>query len=72
MITDKTAAELRSLAELGASLEIDGYRFNVDEIKAIAMALKPESYLKVGNSHSKRVDELQDILLSNTGKVIFA
>ena len=72
MITDKTGPQLQILAELGASLEIDGYRFNIDEIKAIAMALKPESYLKVANSHSKRVDELQDILLSNTGKVIFA
>jgi hypothetical protein len=35
MITDKTAAELQSLAALGASLEIDGYRFNVDEIKEL-------------------------------------
>jgi hypothetical protein len=72
MITDKTAAELQNLAELGASLEIDGYRFNVDEIKRIALALKPESYLKISNSHSKRIDELQDILLSTSGQVIFA
>jgi hypothetical protein len=72
MITDKTAAELQNLAELGASLEIDGYRFNVDEIKRIALALKRESYLKISNSHSKRIDELQDILLSTSGQVIFA
>jgi hypothetical protein len=38
MITDKTAAELQNLATLGASLEIDGYRFNVDEIKGVGLA----------------------------------
>jgi len=55
MITDKTTAELQSLAALGASLEIDAYRYHVDDIKRIVLALKPNSYLKISNSHSKRV-----------------
>ncbi|KSV64042.1 hypothetical protein N185_35325 [Sinorhizobium sp. GW3] len=72
MIQGKNADNLRALALSGASLEVDGSKFNTQSLRAVALSLKPGATLKVVNSDSKSFEDLHSLALSRPGQIIFA
>lgn len=71
MLAHLSAAELGGVAARGASLEVDGRRFNAGELGGIAARLIPGAYLRVCHSEKFSAADLGGIAARRPGQVIF-
>lgn len=71
-IEGKSPADLVQLAQAGARIEVDGRRYAVPDLVAIARALRPEGMLTVINSEGKATSDLVSIVAAAPGKVFVA
>jgi hypothetical protein len=71
-LEDLTASELAAIAREGASLELDGSKFEAEELAKLARNVTDDAHLKVSNSGTFTAEELGMIARSAHGQVIFA
>jgi hypothetical protein len=71
-IDDLPASDLAAIARQGASLELDGARYDAEELLSVAKNVKDDAHLKVSNSGTFTAEELGKIARSTPGQVIFA
>lgn len=69
---DRTKLELIDIAKAGASLILDGGKFDKLELIDIAKAILKGSTLQITNCQTKTKYELIDIAQAAPGKVIFS
>lgn len=72
VLEDLTAGELAAIAREGASLELDGSKFEAEELAKLARNVTDDAHLKVSNSGTFTAEELGMIARSAHGQVIFA
>ena len=61
-IEGKSPADLIRLAEAGAHVAVDGRRYAVSDLIAIARALRPKAFLTIANSEGKSTTDLISIV----------
>jgi hypothetical protein len=68
-IEGKSPPDLIHLAQAGARIEVDGRRYSVPDLVAIARALRPEGILSIVNAEGKAINDLLSIVSAAPGKV---
>ena len=68
-IEGKSPADLVQLAQAGALIEVDGRRYSVSDLVAIARALRPEGQLIIINAEGKSTNDLVMVVSAAPGKV---
>ncbi len=71
-IEGKSPGDLIQLAQVGACLEVDGRRYSVPDLIAIARSLRTEGLLTVVNSEGKATSDLASLVSAAPGKVTVA
>lgn len=72
MLEDKNKYELIDIAKAGASLVLDGSKFNKFELIDIAKSIQDGCTMEVNNSQAMTKFELVDIAKVAQGKLIFS
>jgi hypothetical protein len=71
-IEGKSPADLVKLALAGSGIELDGRRYSVQDLTAVARALKPNCTLVVTNAEGKTTSDLIALVESAPGRVIIS
>lgn len=66
------AGDLAEIARQGASLELDGSKYEAVELVSLARSVQDEAHLRISNSGTFTAEELALIARSTPGQVIFA
>ncbi len=66
------AGDLEEIARQGASLELDGSKYEAIELVSLAKSMQDEAHLRISNSGTFTAEELALIARSTPGQVIFA
>jgi hypothetical protein len=71
-IDDLATHDLVTIAQHGASLEVDGSKYTSDELTLIAENVTDQAHLKISNSGAFSAKQLAAIAQSGAGQVILA
>ncbi len=71
-IEGKSPADLIQLAQAGARIELDGRRYAVPDLVAIARSLRTEGLLTIINSEGKSTNDLVSVVSAAPGRVTIA
>ncbi len=71
-LDDLPADDLAEIARQGASLELDGSRYEAVELVSLAQSMQDEAHLRISNSGTFTAKELALIARATSGQVIFA
>jgi len=70
LIEGKSPADLVRLAEAGGRLEVDGRRYSLPDLIAVARALRPQATLTILHCEGKSTAELVSIVSAAPGRVV--
>jgi hypothetical protein len=71
-IEGKSPADLVRLALAGSGLELDGRRYSVPDLTAVARAMRPNCTLVITNSEGKATTDLIALIEAAPGRVIIS